>query len=135
MLSRLFHIAVAGSLATVLTGCGLADSHAYLPAFLRVNENKPLPPDTPPDVKRMVQENLNSVFVPSSNPRAVQVSPPHPSLRGRGWQACVRARLTNAVGKPLGVTTYRISIEGGVIFDRERVEADDSCALESYEPI
>jgi hypothetical protein len=43
--------------------------------------------------------------------------------------------LTNAVGKPLGVETYRISIASGVIFDRRRVEADDNCASENYEPI
>ena len=85
--------------------------------------------------ERMVLENLNSVFVASSNPRAVQVSPPHPNLRGPGWTACVRAELTNAVGKPLGTETYRISIESGVIIDRQRVPTDDNCVSETFEPI
>ena len=65
----------------------------------------------------------------------MRVSSPVHDFRGLGWNACVRAELTNAVGKPLGVETYRISIESGVIFDRQRVEVDDTCASESYEPI
>jgi hypothetical protein len=131
----LLHVAVIGGAALMLTACGFADSHAYLPAFLRVKENEPLPPEPQPDVKRMVRENLNSVFVANSNPRGVQVSPPHPNLRGPGWLACVRAELTNAVGKPLGAETYRISIESGVIFDRQRVAADDNCVSETFESI
>jgi hypothetical protein len=43
--------------------------------------------------------------------------------------------LTNAVGKPLGVETYRIFIANGVIFDRHRVEGDDNCVSQSYETI
>jgi hypothetical protein len=131
----LLHVAVIGGAALMLTACGFADSHAYLPAFLRVKENEPLPPEPQPDVKRMVRENLNSVFVASSNPRAVQVSPPHPNLRAPGWVACVRAELTNAVGKPLGTETYRISIESGVILDRQRVATDDTCVSEIFESI
>ena len=54
---------------------------------------------------------------------------------GSGWTACVRAELTSATGRPLGTETYRITISGGVIVDRQRVEADDNCASESYQPI
>jgi hypothetical protein len=75
------------------------------------------------------------VFVASSNPHAVQVSPAHPNLRGRGWVACVRAELTNAVGKPLGGEIYRISIENGLILDRQRVTTDENCVSETFEPI
>jgi hypothetical protein len=135
MWRALFHIAFIGGAALMLAACGLADSHASLPGFLRVKESGPTPETPPPDVKRMVRENLNSVFVSTSNPRTVQVSPPHPNLRGRGWNACVRAELTNAVGKPLGTETYRIIIDDGVIFDRQRAEAEDNCVSESYEPI
>jgi hypothetical protein len=35
----------------------------------------------------------------------------------------------------MGVQTYRITITGGTIIDRERVEDDDNCASETYEPI
>ena len=63
-------------------------------AFLRVKENGPPPPEPQPDVKQMVRENLDSVFVASSNPRAVQVSPPHPEISaGQGWIACVPGRI------------------------------------------
>ena len=128
------HIAFVAGAALMLAGCGFADSHSSLPGFMRVEESAP-PPESPPDVKQLVRENLSSVFVSASNPRAVRVSPPVHNLRGLGWNACVRAELTNAVGKPLGVETYRISIASGVIFDRRRVEADDNCASENYEPI
>jgi hypothetical protein len=83
----------------------------------------------------MVRENLNSVFVATSYPHAVRVSPPLHDPRGPGWNACVRAELTNAVGKPLGTETYRITIAEGMIVDRRRAEPDDNCVSESYEPI
>jgi hypothetical protein len=65
----------------------------------------------------------------------VRVSPPHHDLRGLGWTACVRADLNSATGRPLGAQTYRITISGGVIIDRLRVEDDNTCAMETYEPI
>ena len=43
--------------------------------------------------------------------------------------------FTSVIGKPLGTETYRITISGGTIIDRRRVEADDICASESYEPV
>ena len=55
--------------------------------------------------------------------------------RGPGWTACVRAELDSAMGRPLGTQTYRITISGGAIIDRRRVEAADSCGSESFEPI
>ena len=75
------------------------------------------------------------MFVAASNPRQVQVSPPRHELRGLGWTACVKAELTNAVGKPLGSETYRITINSGVIIDRQRAEAEDTCSTESFQPI
>ena len=49
--------------------------------------------------------------------------------------ACVKADLTSVTGKPLGTQTYRITISNGAIFDRRQVEAEDTCATESYEPV
>jgi len=37
--------------------------------------------------------------------------------------------------KPLGIQIYRININEGLIFDRQRVEAEDTCLSESFEPI
>ena len=118
-----------------LAGCGIADSRSPVPEFMRAKASDPPPLEAPPDVKQLVREKLDSVFVAASNPRQVQVSPPRHELRGLGWTACVKAELTNAVGKPLGSETYRITISSGVIIDRQRIEAEDTCATESYQPI
>ena len=120
--------------ALALGGCGFADSHAVVPDFMRT---KPVeaPLEPPPDVKQLVRQRLDAVFTAASAPRDVQVSPARHDLRGTGWTACVKAELTSATGKPLGVQTYRVSINNGVILDRQRVEAEDTCLSETYEPI
>lgn len=121
-------------MALTLSGCGFADVHAPLPQFMRIKEADP-PPDPPPDVKRLVHDNLDAVFVANSSPRGVRVSRPHREPQGTGWTACVRAEVNSATGKPIGVQTYRISIDEGHIVDRRRVDADDNCETETYEPI
>ena len=130
----IIHTALIAGASLTLAGCGIADSRSPLPEFLRTKDSPP-PPEAPPDVKQLVREKLDSVFVAQSNPQQVQVSPPRHDLRGLGWTACVKAELTNAVGKPLGIETYRITINNGVILDRSRAEAEDTCATESYQPI
>jgi hypothetical protein len=129
------HTLLMTGVALALAGCGLADSRSSVPEFMRNKADIPPPPEPPPDVKRMVRENLDSVFVAASSPRQVRVSPPRRDVRGSGWTACVRADLTSVIGKPLGTATYRLTVSGGAIVDRRRVEADDNCASESYEPI
>jgi len=123
----------AGALA--LAGCGIADSRSPVPQFMRGKPVDPPPPESPPDVRQLVRQNLDAVFVAASYPRQVRVSPPHHVPNGPGWIACVRANVNSATGRPIGVQTYRITISGGVIIDRLRVEDDDNCASESYEPI
>jgi hypothetical protein len=120
--------------ALVLGACGLADSRSPLPEFMRGKVSEP-PPEPPPDVRRMVRERLDSVFITTSYPRQVRVSPPRRDIRGSDWIACVRAELTAVNGKPLGTATYRITVSGGVIIDRRRTEAGDACESESFEPI
>ena len=129
-------ILMAGA-ALALSACGLADSRSPLPLpeFMRARPSDPPPLEPPPDVRRLVREKLDAVFVAQSNPQKVQVSEPRHELRGLGWTACVKAELTSANGKPLGEKTYRISISSGVIIDRQRVEGEDTCATESYQPI
>ena len=122
-------------LALMLADCGIADSRSPVPAFMRAKASDPPPPEPPPDVKRLVREKLDSVFVNTSYPREVRVSLPHHEPNGPGWTACVRAELTSTMGKPLGPQTYLIKISGGVIIDRRRAEADDNCASENYDPI
>jgi hypothetical protein len=117
-----------------MVGACAADSHSVLPGFLRVQASD-RPPDSPPDLKTMVREQLDSVFIPASRPQQVRVSLPRRDLHGPVWTACVRAELTSAMGKPLGPQTYRITTEEGKITDRRRVGAEDNCDSESYEPI
>jgi len=127
------HVALMASGAMVLAAC--ADSRSPVPDFLRAQASDPTPPEPAPDVKQMVREKLDSVFVATSYPQQVQVSPPHHDVRGPGWTACVRAEVTSATGKSLGVQTYRITITDGVIADRRRVGDEDNCVSETYEPI
>ena len=129
-------ILMAGA-ALSLSACGLADSRSPLPLpeFMRAKAGDPPPPEPPPDVRRMVREKLDAVFVAQSNPQKVQVSEPRHELRGLGWTACVKAELTSATGKPLGEETYRISINSGVIIDRQRALPEDACDTQTYQPI
>jgi hypothetical protein len=129
------HILLVTSAALTLAGCAFADSHAPLPAFMRAKEGEPPPVGPPPNVKQIVHDHLDSVFVAQSQPQNVQVSAARRELRGTGWTACVKADLLAATGKPLGTETYRITIDDGRIFDRRRASDDDNCVSESYEPI
>lgn len=134
---RQIDLALVAGAALALSACGLADSRSPLPLpdFMRARPTDPPPPEQTPDVRQLVRDGLDSVFVVQSNPQNVQVSPPRHELRGLGWTACVKAELTSANGKPLGEETYRISISSGVIVDRRRAESTDNCATETYQPI
>jgi hypothetical protein len=120
--------------ALLLSACA-ADSHASLPQFMRAQAAVPAPPEPAPDVKQMVHDKLDSVFMTTSHPRQVRVSAPSRDTEGRGWTACVRAEVDSATGKPLGSQTYRITISDGTILDRRRAGAEDHCDSENYEPI
>jgi hypothetical protein len=121
--------------ALALAGCGLADSRSPVPEFMRHKAIDPPPPEAPPDIRHLVGEKLDSVFMAASYPHDVQVSLPHRDLHGSGWTACVKAELTSVMGKPLGSETYRVTIADGMIVDRRRAEAEDNCASETYQPI
>ena len=135
MRRQIVHIALMTGGALWLAGCGMADIRSPVPEFMRAKAPDPAPLETPPDVKRMLGEKLDSVFTATSQPAQVRVSEPRHNLRGPGWTACVRAELTSVIGKPLGTQTYRITIADGVISDRRQVEAEDTCTTENYEPI
>lgn len=129
------HMACVVGGALTLAGCGLADVRSPVPEFMRAKAPDPAPPEQPPDVKRILREKLDAVFTAASRPSSVRVSVPSRALDGPGWTACVRAELNSVIGKPLGTQTYRVTINEGLIFDRRRVEEENSCAFESYEPI
>jgi hypothetical protein len=123
--------------ALMLSACGLADSRSPLPIpdFLRVKSASAPALEAEPDARGMVRDKLDSVFTVQANPQHVQVSEARHELRGLGWNACVKAELTSASGKPLGLETYRIVIENGVISDRRRALPEDGCDLQTYQPI
>ena len=70
-----FIITMTG-MALALSGCGIADSRTPLPLpdFMRAKAADPPPLEQPPDVRRMVRERLDQVFVTQSSPQKVQVS-------------------------------------------------------------
>ncbi len=121
--------------AVALAGCGTADSRAKLPDFMLSKAPEPRQLDPEPNVRQLVRDKLDSVFTAASHPRHVRVSPPRRELNGPGWTACIKAELTSVIGKPLGTQTYRVTINGGVIQDRRKVESDDNCGSETYEGI
>jgi hypothetical protein len=129
------HIALWAGAALALAGCGFADVRSPVPEFMRIKEAEPAPLEPPPDVKRLVHDQLDSMFAANSYPHDVKVSPAHHELRGTGWTACVRAEVNSATGKPIGAQTWRISILSGAIVDRRRADTEDNCETESYEPI
>ena len=129
------HIALVAGVALTLAGCGFADTRTPLPEFMRAKAPEPAPLEPPPNVKRILKERLDSVFVAASQPSNVRVSEPRPNLRGPGWTACVKAEVVSVTGKPLGTQTYRIEISDGVIADRRQIEPEDTCNSESSEPI
>jgi hypothetical protein len=131
---KFYRIMVAAT-ALALTGCGLADSRSPVPGFMRAQDAEPAPLETPPDVKQMVGDHLDTVFTTASAPHNVRISPVHHDLRGPGWVVCVQAELNSAMGKPLGPQTYLVTISGGEILDRRRTDASDTCLAEHFEPI
>lgn len=134
MLRIVAHVALIAA-ALALGSCGFADSRAPVPEFMRIKETEQPAPEPPPDVKRIVREQIDVVFLNTSYPREVHVAPPHREVRGPGWTACVRAQLTSATGSALGIQVYIVTINAGKVVDRRRAEADDICGTETYEPI
>jgi hypothetical protein len=135
MARGMVHFVFVVGMALGLAACGLADIRSPVPEFMRAKAADPPPLEPPPDVRRLVREGLDSVFVASSYPQHVQVSPPHQDPHSHGWTACVRAEVNGATGRPMGTQTYRVFINGGAIVDRRRIETEDECETESYEPI
>src|SRR3954454_15233501 len=73
--------ALAGGAVLLLAACAV-DRHAALPEFMRARAGMPGPREPAPDVKQMVHDKLDAVFVAPSLPRDVRVSPPHRDPRG-----------------------------------------------------
>jgi hypothetical protein len=123
-----------GTAALALSACGFADVRSPVPEFMRAKAPDPVAPEAPPDIKQLLRNNLEAVFTAASRPANVRVSPPRRAPQGASWTACVKAELNSVVGKPLS-QTYRLTITDGRIVDRRRIDEDDNCVSESYEPV
>lgn len=128
-------VALTAGAALALSACGFADMRAPLPEVFRAKAPDPVGPEPAPDIKRLMRENLEQVFTAASQPTRVRVSTPYREPAGPNWTACVRAELNSVTGKPVGTQTYRLTVGGNAIVDRRRVEDNDNCASETYEPI
>jgi hypothetical protein len=128
------HIACLIGGALTLAGCGFADIRSPVPEFMRAKAPEQAPPVPSPDVKRIVRDGLETIFTAASHPTRVRVSAPLREPVGVGWTACVRAEISSVTGKPL-TQTYRLTIASDMITDRRRIEEEDTCASENYEPV
>jgi hypothetical protein len=117
-----------------VAGCGRVDSGAtYFPEIIRDRAPKPAVPDPAPDVRALLQGDLNAVFLAASAPTNVSFSPPKPSYAE--WTTCVRASVSGATGRPIGQQTYLVNILHGKVNRRERVTDSHWCSSERYEPV
>jgi len=125
---------VAGAMVA-LAGCGMADSRSSLPKMFRQPEQQARDREPPPDVKRLVRDNIAFVFVASAQPRDIAVSPPRQDPHGPGWTACVKATVNGMSSQSIGTQTFVIAIENGKIWNRHRATIEDKCDSEAYEPL
>ena len=118
-----------------LAGCAV-DAHApsYWSTFID-SQPAPKPPTEglAPDVRMLLTSKLSEFFVPSSAPTHMSFSTP--ILSNGGWTTCVRASLTGATGRPIGMQTYLVNIDAGQVGRREVVTDGRQCAGEHFEPL
>src|SRR5262249_61773782 len=111
--------------ALALSACGLADMRAPLPEFMRAKTPDPAPPEPPPDIKRLLRENMEAVFTSAAQPAHVRVSMPRHEPAGTNWTAFVKAGLKSVTGKPLGTRTDRPTVSRHNIVDPTPLDGDD----------
>jgi hypothetical protein len=126
------YIGAFGILAT-LAGCGSVDPGAssYFPDFMRDRAPTPVTADPAPDVRALLQSNLDAVFLPAAAPTDITFSTPKPSFSE--WTTCVKANVNGATGRPIGSQTYLVNIDHGHVSRREHVDDAHWCAEERYQ--
>src|SRR5688572_5036993 len=105
----------------MLAGCGFADVRSLVPEFMRAKVSESVVSVSLFDVKRIVCDRFETIFIVASQPVRVRVSMPLCEPVGAGWTACVRAEISSVTGKPL-TQTYRLTIASDMIVDRRHVE-------------
>lgn len=132
MLREFARVVMSAAIICSLTGCGIADSGAPLPQFMRGRIPEAVKADPEPDMRLLLRASPEAVFLASANPRGVRVSQPRRNPAGSGWTACVRAEVTSVIGQPIGTQTYLVTIAHGAILDRRMAGGTDNCSSESY---
>ena len=118
-------------IACVIAGCGRVDSNvSFVPEKYRQPPSSTPAVDPEPDVKKIVAENLPSVF--AGHATNVQVGAPHRD--GLHWQACVSATVAGVTGVAMS-THLLLTIESGKIGDRARIGPDHWCFKEQLQPV
>ncbi|WP_156464239.1 hypothetical protein [Afipia sp. Root123D2] len=114
-----------------LSACGIVDAeNTFMPKVFLAAKPQDLFPDPEPDVRQLVGENPNAVFVGEATD--IQVSKPRP--HGRHWEACVAATVRGVTGNS-AKTLILMQIEYGKIGARTRVSPDDWCSTEALSAI
>jgi hypothetical protein len=85
------------------------------------------PDPGPPDYRKLIADNLKTLFSPDAQVRNVMVSELSqvPSPAGLMWGTCVRLNATGMSGRPTAPRTYVVTFSRGAIADRRAVAGQD----------
>jgi hypothetical protein len=120
-------------LISTLCNCAVDSQISYMPDIMKQPAPK-VDVKQPPDVSSIVHGDLSAVFVAASAPNSITFSPPIPARDG-GWTTCIRAAVSGATGRPLGIQTFLVNIEQGRVEGREHVDDRHWCNKETYKPL
>jgi hypothetical protein len=89
----------------------------------------PASPDPPPDHRKIIADNLKTLFSPDAQVRNVMVSElmQVPSSAGQVWGTCVRVSATGSSGRPTLPRTYVFTFRRNEVAERRPAEGSD-CA-------
>jgi hypothetical protein len=116
-------------LCQLLSACVLAGCATSPPA------PRPMA-DAAPDHRRLIAENLKTLFNPDAQVRNVAVSELRqvPSSVGLTWAACVRVSATGQGGRPTAPLTYLVTFSRNTIAER-RLAGGQDCAGAVFAPL
>lgn len=94
----------------------------------------PPTPDPPPDHRKIISDNLKTLFNPDAQVRNVMVSElmQVPSSAGLMWGTCVRVNATGSSGRPTVPRTYVFTFRRNEVAERRPAEGND-CAGAKFE--
>ena len=129
------HAVLFAGAAILLSGCGLSDSHSFMPAMFKQPAAPSWQTDPEPDAAQLVRANIDLIFSPQAHAQNVSVTRPRRQPEGAGWTACVRANVASIGGSLIGARTYLVVIHGGRIEDRRPATPENGCERETYQAL